>query len=376
MTRVVWDVVAGEGAASALRRAHERAREALEERALLLRARFVRARPQFPILNVLSTPATPRLGGVQVHLLARLHAERALRPVALFTPGLLTLSRPHMHALRVDAIRDAIAITGARAIHIEGAHGMDVASVLRLIDEGLQVVISLHDFALISNDPHHLDNGRRAEGLQLLRRAGAVIYPSRYLEAVHRYPGIIIPAGIPRTAPPKKRATKTRRIAFAGSVKPRKGAALMKPVVEALRGRGIEWFAFGGGDVEFLRDLRKLRVNVHGQYAMGSLPSLLARNGIDVVLLLSTEPELYSLTLSESWLAGVPAIAFAHGAIEERVREHGGGWLVPLDDGSAGIVAAIERWLDGEPLPRVPEIIETADDAARACVALYDRLRR
>jgi glycosyltransferase involved in cell wall biosynthesis len=374
---LVRRVITAEGLPSAIRRARGRIAEAIRERALLLRGRFTETPPHFPILNVLATPATPRLGGIQVQLLARLRAERRMRPVALFTPGMLTLSHPRPHARRVANLREAIAISGARVMHIEGAYGIDTADVLRLIDEGLDVILSLHDFALIADDPHRLDRNhseRRTHGMQLLRRARAVVYPSRFLEFAHRHPGTIIPAGITPVPRVTRRPAKKRRIAIAGSVQPRKGAHLIRPIVDAFRGSEIEWFVFGGGDADVLGQLRALpNVTVHGQYEMGALPGLLARHGIDVVLLLSVEPELYSLTLSESWLAGVPVIAFAHGAIEERVREEGGGWLVPLEDGARGIVQAIERWLAGETLPSVPETIATADDAARAYLALYVR---
>jgi hypothetical protein len=63
----------------------------------------------------------------------------------------------------------------------------------------------------------------------------------------------------------------------------------------------------------------------------------------------------------------VPVIAFAHGAI----AQDGGGWPVPLGDGSDGIVARIEQWLGGETLPRVPTDVPTADHSARLYAELY-----
>jgi glycosyltransferase involved in cell wall biosynthesis len=362
MIELVRRVVAAEGLASAMRRGRGRVAEAVEQSLLLARGRFIGELPHFPILNILATPASARLGGVQVHLLARLRAERAMRPVALLTPRLLVLSQPRLHARRVpdrflDAVREAAAITGARVLHFEGAYGIPTDSVLQWIDEGFEVILSLHDFALIANDPHHRDpsdetSERRTLGMQLLQRARAVVYPSRYLEREHGRAGTIVPAGVPPTARLQRSNTlHPPRIAIVGNITARKGAQLIAPIVEALRGRGVEWFVFGGGDAAVLASLRALNVAIHGHYAMGALPSLLAQNSIDVVLLLSIEPELYSLTLSESWLAGVPAIAFAHGAIEERIAQDGGGWLVPLERGAQGIVERIEQWLGGAVIP-------------------------
>lgn len=358
MIEVIRRVIASEGLASALRRGQGRIAEATQEAAMLARGAFTRTLPQFPILNVLPTPATARLGGIQIHLIARLAAERAMRPVALYTPGLLTLSRPREHARRVKSLAEAIAITGARWLHLEGAYGLDLDDVAA---QQRDVILSIHDFTAYGD---------------LLHSARAVIYPSRFLERFHGRAGTIIPAAIPATPRPQRTRTKhAPRIAFAGSVVTRKGAELIEPVIDALRGRGIEWLVFGGGRADVLRALRTHRdVYVHGHYAMGALPSLLGQHDVDVVLLVSTEPETYSLALSESWLAGVPVIAFAHGAIEERVHAHGGGWLVPLDQGVRGMAHAVDRFLHGERLPATPPHIEFAGDAARAVLALYDAL--
>src|SRR5258708_16499467 len=193
--RVIAGVVRGEGMASALRRASDRVAEALRHAGLRFCGLFAgvlgkvtsglsqpdgsepsphaagRRRPagagRMPslraILNVAASSISPRTGGVATQLTSRLHVERTLRSVALLSPGLLELSTPVHHirsiaSFRVTsefvasdfeaAVREALAITGARAIHLEGTTGRPFGTVLRLRQSGLPVVLSVHDFSL------------------------------------------------------------------------------------------------------------------------------------------------------------------------------------------------------------------------------------
>jgi glycosyltransferase involved in cell wall biosynthesis len=71
---------------------------------------------------------------------------------------------------------------------------------------------------------------------------------------------------------------------------------------------------------------------VHGPYARESLRRLVAEIDPDLSALVSIWPETYSHTLTESWAFGLPVIATDIGAIAERIRRHGGGFLIPVDD--------------------------------------------
>jgi len=114
-----------------------------------------------------------------VQLLARLQAERLLRPIALLHPRGLELSAPRRRlrslpgirptielrdAAFETAVREALAITGARTIHLEGTAGVPLGSVLRLGETGVQVVLSVSDFSLFCARPHLLEIRRQANG--------------------------------------------------------------------------------------------------------------------------------------------------------------------------------------------------------------------
>jgi glycosyltransferase involved in cell wall biosynthesis len=356
MIATIARVARGEGFASVMRRGAERIDEGLR-----LRLRFARglvATPaQPPLLNVLATPPAARLGGIQIQLNARLHEERALRPVALLHPGVLEMNG---RAWRVPSI----AATGARAVVLEGTAGIPIEALLHLDP----LIVAIHDLSLL-DAPH---------ARELLQRARAVIFASPFLRDLHRthfgLPDLaahVIEPGVPAFS--RESRARGRRIAFAGSVKPHKGGALLPEIIRAFPHES--WDVFGGGDESLLRPLRRLpNVTVHGYYRAGALPSLLARHDVGLALLPSIVPEGFGLTLSECWRAGVPAIAFDHGAQAERIRRDGGGWLAPVSDGAEGIIEIVRRWLDGTLTTAIPTRIATPRDAAEAHVALYRAL--
>jgi len=326
MIATIGRVVRGEGIASAMRRAAERIDEALHP--LASRARDA------AIVNVAAGGLGARTGGIAVQLAARLREERMLRPIDVRT------------TLPDDA----------HAVHVEGTSGVRIDDLRRLIGRGVKVVISLHDLTLRERD--------------ILGAATGVIVASRFLREHYGVPNAhVIEPSSGAVAP--RVLTGGSGIAFAGGVKPHKGGSLLPDIAAQLARRGLTLHVFGGGDVDLLRSLRRHRnVIVHGYYRARTLPSLLARHRIGLVLLPSVVAEGFSMTLSDAWLAGAFAAAFDLGAQAERIRESGGGWLAPLDSGAAGIVELVDRWR-AEPPHFVAPSLPTAAAAARAHVALY-----
>jgi len=390
---LITRVIRGEGMASAMRRAGERIAETADDAFMRMRGRF-RAPVATSVLNVSMGGISLRLGGLQSQLVARLEFERLHRDVALLTPRFLQSYRPsRRHRAASDfeiAVRDAMARTGARAIHFEGTFGVDVESVLRMIDTGIDVILSVHDYSLVCDDPHLLDapvsEARRLLGRQLVEAAKAVVFPSRFFLESHRQllslplrdADVIAPGVRPGTtrelSPQSGESSPSSSIAFAGNLKRHKGAHLLPDLIRACDG-AVDWHIFGGGDLELLRALRQLpRTTIHGYYRAGTLPGLLARHHVGLVVLPSIWPEAYLLTLSEAWQAGVPAVAFDLGAIGERIREHGGGWVALLESGVGGLAEIVRSWIAGTLETTVPANVVTASDTANAYLGLYQRL--
>jgi glycosyltransferase involved in cell wall biosynthesis len=275
--------------------------------------------------------------------------------------------------------------TGARILHLLGLYGIPLESLERVLPPDAALVASVHDFSAFCFRPHLLERPvlqfcdycrdldrchrclshdlsvgreeqarRRAVAGRLLARSRAVVFPSRFSSAAHAalFP---LPAEVRRVvepsdpgAPSPSRSGGGRRrgggIAYVGSALPHKGILVFEEVVARLAAPGRRFTVLGGGVPEVLRRLRRTSgVRVRGYYRQGSLPRLLERTGVEVALLLSIVPETYGLTLNECRAAGVPVIAFDHGALGERIREEGGGLLVPLASGADGVVDAVRR---------------------------------
>lgn len=319
---IVAKVIREEGFVSAFRRTRERIDEALHMR---------RGLPRADILNYCAMLVAPRIGGVAIQLLARLRVERQWRSVALLHPGAGRMS-----------IREALDVTGAKLLHIEGTFGVDTEEILAL---GVPFIVSVHDFSATP---------------ELLAAAVAVVYPSRFLRDAYGVDGMIIEPGTAQTGVSGPHVGQTLlSVAFAGNVKPHKGSQLLPDIARRLD-RPLH--VFGGGDLRPLRDVPN--IVVHGYYRAGTLPSLLARHRIGTVVLPSIVPESYSLVLSEAWLAGAAVIAFDHGAVAERIRRDGGGWLAPLESGAAGLVEVIKP-------ATIPRNIATSAAAAKAYAEVY-----
>jgi glycosyltransferase involved in cell wall biosynthesis len=434
--QIAGRVLRAEGMAGLRERISERLRESLRRHSFRATA-SASGLPPIPVLNLLPTAPTPRLGGMQAQLLTRIEDEAERRPVALLYPetkgyrlevaagsrrlalGLEKAPPPSPVVLRDAAFERAVARAAAevraRALHLEGLSGIPLGSLLELHRSGLALVLSVHDFSLFCPRPHLLErpqlrfcdysrdrercakclaqdwpvglrfqDERRAIARELLLAAAAVVYPSGFLRDRHLelFPGlpldrqrVIEPAGPPRREA-ESREGPVRHIAYIGQVQPHKGALVFEEVVRRLPPEAhpdLQFSAYGGGDAALLHRLRRLpRVRVHGYYRSGTLVDRLRRDRVDLALLLSIVPESYSLALSECLAAGVPVVAFDHGAIAERVRRHGGGLLAAPETGAAGIAPLVAALTHGQQLP--PGEPDGAGDAAGAFQRLYREL--
>lgn len=406
--RVAWRVLGAEGLSAVRDRTWDRSAEAMRRRSYAPMPPGWRPEEPIPVLLVTSAPPAPWLGGVPSQLRTRLEAESRARSTALLYPAgnvwrLEVRSGAERRFLEIAledaafeaAVRQAADRVGARALHAEGLAGLPAASLLRLAREGWTLVLTLHDFAAFSPRPHEQPAGpetdeRRALAAELLAAAAAVIFPSDFLRQSHAelLPGVapdpaadhwrvLEPPVASTVALPRPAPGPLRHVAFTGSVQEHKGGLIFADIVRRLRSSGLRWSAYGGGDATLLRELRRLGVRVHGYYRSGSLPALLRRDGVDLALLLSIVPESHNLVLSECVVAGVPVVAFALGALAERVPRLEAGRLVPLEQGAEGI-AAILAEMRQHGLPAVPEeaarLLADPVSAAAGHLALYREL--
>lgn len=128
--------------------------------------------------------------------------------------------------------------------------------------------------------------------------------------------------------------TQPLRVAILGQVAyPAKGADAYAELMAQTRSLRIEWHVFGGIDVfGYRKRLESLglgdRLILHGDYQREDIVNLLRAAGIDITMILPHCAETFCFTLSESWIAGVPAIVTPMGALPERATATGAGIVV------------------------------------------------
>lgn len=434
-------VLRAEGWAALRERVSDRLRESLRRRSFRTAASAT-GLPSIPVLNLLPTAPTPRLGGMQAQLLARIESEAQHRPVALLYPEAagyrlevaadgrrvaLSIGEgppPSPVALRDAAFERAVARAaaevGARALHVEGLSSIPLRSLADLQRPGLDLLLSVHDFSLFCARPHLLERPqlrfchysqdrercarclaqdwpvglgsqeeRREIARELLLAAAAVVYPSEFLRRRHLelFPGlpaarqrVIEPAGPAAGGAPARREGPVRHVAYIGQVQPHKGGLVFEEIVRRLPSAAapdLRWSVYGGGDPELLRRLRRLpRVQVQGYYRAGSLIDRLRRDRVDLALLLSIVPESYSLAFSECRAAGVPVVAFDHGAIADRIRTRGGGLLVDPEAGAEGVAVRLAALARGERIPPDEPTLVSPGPPAQPAAAAFQELYR
>lgn len=363
----------------------------------------------------------------------RLELQDGGRSHALALPGgplaAVGLADPAFEA----AVHRAAEAAGSRVLVVEGLAGLPVGSLLRLRREGLKLLLALHDFSAFCLRPHLLESTepprfcaysrdaqrclrclrqdwpevapgfqeeRRAVARELLAGADALIFPSDFLRRSYLDLFPAAAAAEMRVIPPATAAWKpssagggnqpalrtihhdappTLHVAFVGGAQAHKGALVFDETLDLLAAAGVRLRCTvygGGGDPRLLARWRRLAgVRVRAYYRHGSLPHLLRHNRVDLALLISIVPESYSLAFGECTAAGVPVVAYAHGALGDRVPGCDG-LLLPPGSGAAALADLLGGLSRGDiPLP-VPAPCPTlsAREAATTWLALYREL--
>ncbi len=153
-------------------------------------------------------------------------------------------------------------------------------------------------------------------------------------------------------------------VAVLGAVGPDKGARTLERLVEIARTRArgarLRFVLIGyldrqhgpwqSGDAVF---------TVHGRYRPQALPRLLREYGADLVLYPSAGPETFSYTLTEAWAAEQPVLVPPIGALAERVRDSG-----------AGFVLTEAEWHDDDAMfGRIESLLSGGEASARRAAA-------
>lgn len=119
------------------------------------------------------------------------------------------------------------------------------------------------------------------------------------------------------------------KILVPGNINEAKGAAILNKIAnDAALGR-VEYHVLGRVR-KGLFD-KNDRIVVHGEYSREEFHRHVERINPLFGLILSIWPETYCHTLSEMWSLSIPVLAIDLGAVGERIRKFGGGWLCSTD---------------------------------------------
>ena len=349
-----------------------------------------------PVINVAPFPPYPAFTGSQVAMADRLSVEKGRRTVALVYPrdgawwlevwspassgNFFLGSKNNL----LEVIAHASRLVRTKVVHIESNAGLPLNLVHALESGGLRTMLSIHDFVFFCRRAHLVEqpygefcdystealrckvclrdidpDGRtsqtdyRRKAALSMHDASLLVFPSAFIQRQYEVlfperkadqreavvapatarPGAVVASGDGRP-----------HIAFVGGVRPHRGAALIQPIMDRVRESEPKavGFVYGDGEGELFKEVRKAKkIKIQGYYPRGTLPELLTRDKIGVAVLPSIAPEAYSLVVDECLSAGVPVVAFEHGAVGERLSYWEVGDLVPTALGVEGLADAV-----------------------------------
>jgi glycosyltransferase involved in cell wall biosynthesis len=168
------------------------------------------------------------------------------------------------------------------------------------------------------------------------------------------------------------------KLAVVGHITSVKGGPLLAELGTLAKDRlpQVEWHFLGSVADPAFRPLESVN---HGRYTRDELPALLRSIAPHFILIPSVMIETFSHVLTEAWAAGIPVIANDRGALGERIRRLGGGWLAtrPL---AAEWLTLLSKIVDDpdDYAARLAEIAamrpRTIADMANDYAALYSRV--
>jgi GT2 family glycosyltransferase/glycosyltransferase involved in cell wall biosynthesis len=325
-------------------------------------------------------------------------------------------SRPDFTEVAIEVLSTyAIELVHVRHLF---KHTLDLPRVAKAM--GIPTVVSFHDFYMACPTVHLLDDKDRycggtctpGEGVcrrpsallvdtpplkhawvnvwresfgEILRDASALVTTSGHAREVYQraYPDLtarfeVIEHGrdfaARQTTAERPRSDAPLRILVPGRLEFHKGSGYLARLKE-LDGEGRLEFHFLGPRPDDAA-LESLGFH-HGPYERDEFVARAAKIRPAVVGIFSVWPETYCHVLTEAWAAGIPVVATDIGALGERVRARGGGWLVPRDDPEAAYERLVGLATDEAAFDRATREIAASRIRDTAAMARdYDALYR
>ena len=124
------------------------------------------------------------------------------------------------------------------------------------------------------------------------------------------------------------------RVLVPGNISAAKGADLYSAISELAADGSIEIHILGDAG----RVPAASNVILHGRYKREEFSEHVAKIRPHIGAVFSIWPETYCHTLTEMWMCGIPVAVFDIGAVGERVRAHGAGWLLDVKSSASDLI--------------------------------------
>lgn len=163
------------------------------------------------------------------------------------------------------------------------------------------------------------------------------------------------------------------RVLVPGNISGSKGARVLASMQGLDRAGRFEFHVLG----KAARELANLpNVVCHGPYDRTRFGEIVAGIQPHFGIVLSIWAETFCHTLTEMWACGLPVAAFDLGAVGDRIRQHGGGWLIADVSPEAALAALVSIVSDRAGFSaRLREVAAWRDGpgAEQTCAWMADR---
>jgi glycosyltransferase involved in cell wall biosynthesis len=234
---------------------------------------------------------------------------------------------------------------------------------------------------------YHFVKERRTYANDMLSKADRIFFPSQYLSDVFSslfwYPkekNIVTEHGITLHGDlSRPQANGKLNIAHLGAFTYEKGARqfldIVRKTADKKASKKIQFHIIGELGLPIPDEFHRYdNVKIYGSYRPENVHSILRRNHIDLILLLSLWPETYSYTLSEAIVNNIPVISSDLGAMRERIPQYSAGYLVPYEKPGPRSLEIICDYME---YPEIQKYFKKkCSQAAKRLPSLFDMAQR
>lgn len=164
------------------------------------------------------------------------------------------------------------------------------------------------------------------------------------------------------------------RVVVPGHIGVSKGAEILQKLAAMPELALVEWHVLGTLQQGFEKKMPGT-VRVHGAYKRNEFFTHVAAIKPHLGAVLSVWPETWCHTLTELWAAGLPVLGFNAGAVGERLRQSGAGWLAEDITAEAMAKTVLQASQPGEWQQALAQVKNWQENGQRTCAQMAEDYR-